>query len=91
MYSGTIFDLVNNRKIQVEKHFDQKMKYCLLNEEGREIFIRAFEGRLESTFQHPTLKRKTSYRNAIRLDCYKLEKYIMDEQEFIPFSLKAGY
>lgn len=87
----TIFDLVNNRKIQVEKHFDQKMKYCLLNEEGREIFIRAFKDRLESTFQHPTLKRKTSYRNAIKLDCYKLEKHIMNEQEFIPFSLKAGY
>lgn len=31
----TIFDLVNNRKLQVEKHFDKKVNYCLLNEEGR--------------------------------------------------------
>ena len=27
----TIFDLVNNRKIQVAKHFDKKLNYCVLN------------------------------------------------------------
>ena len=43
----TIFDLVNNRKLQVEKHFDKKVNYCLLNEEGRKIFIEAFEARME--------------------------------------------
>lgn len=42
----TIFDLVNNRKLQVEKHFDKKVNYCLLNEEGRKIFIEAFEARM---------------------------------------------
>jgi CRISPR-associated protein Cas1 len=41
----TIFDLVNNRKLQVEKHFDKKVNYCLLNEEGRKIFIESFEAR----------------------------------------------
>ena len=54
----TIFDLVNNKKITVSKHFDKKVNYCLLNEEGRNIFISAFEERLESVFIHPTLKRK---------------------------------
>ena len=46
----TIFDLVNNKKITVAKHFDKKVNYCLLNEEGRNIFISAFEERLESVF-----------------------------------------
>lgn len=87
----TIFDLVNNRKIQVNKHFEKKVNYCLLNEEGRKIFIEAFEGRLESVFQHPILKRKVTYRTAIKLDCYKLIKEIMEDKEFIPFSLKGGY
>lgn len=87
----TIFDLVNNRKIQVGKHFDKKVNYCLLNEEGRNIFIQAFEGRLESVFQHPVLKRNVSYQTAIKLDCYKLIKQIMEEKEFHPFSLKEGY
>lgn len=87
----TIFDLVNNRKIQVAKHFNKKVNYCLLNEEGRNIFITAFEGRLESKFKHPKLKRITTYRSAIRYDCHKLVKHIMGEKEFVPFSLKAGY
>lgn len=87
----TIFDLVNNRKIQVTKHFDKKVNYCILNEGGRKIFIEAFEARLESVFQHPVLKRKVSYRTAIKLDCYKLIKQIMGEKEFVPFSLKEGF
>lgn len=33
----TIFDLVNNRKINVEKHFEKKLNYCILNEEGKEF------------------------------------------------------
>lgn len=86
----TIFDLVNNRKIQVTKHFEKKLNYCLLNEEGRMVFITAFEERMESIFQHSKLKRRVSYRTAIKLDCYKLIKYILEEKEFVPFSLKEG-
>lgn len=87
----TIFDLVNNRKIQVPKHFEKKMNYCLLNEEGRKIFIEAFESRIESVYQHPVLKRKVTYKTAIKLDCYKLIKYILEGKEFVPFSLKGGF
>lgn len=87
----TIFDLVNNRKIQVSKHFEKKLNYCVLNEEGRKVFIEAFESRLESVFQHPILKRRVSYRTALKLDCYKLIKQIMEKKEFAPFSLKEGF
>lgn len=86
----TIFDLVNNRKLQVEKHFERKVNYCILNEEGRKIFIEAFENRLESVFLHLKLKRKVSYRTALKLDCYKLIKNILEGKEFVPFSLKEG-
>ena len=84
----TIFDLVNNRRLQVEKHFDKKFNYCLLNEEGRKIFITAFEERLETIFLHKKLKRKMTYRTAIKLDCYKLIKFILEDKEFVPFNLK---
>ncbi|WP_312091968.1 type I-B CRISPR-associated endonuclease Cas1b [Aminipila sp.] len=86
----TIFELVNNRRLQVDKHFDKKVNYCLLNEEGRNIFISAFEERLESVFKHEKLNRKVSYRTAIKLDCYKLIKFILEGQEFKPFSLKSN-
>lgn len=84
----TIFDLVNNRRLQVEKHFDKKMNYCLLNEDGRKIFVEAFEQRMETVFYHEKLKRKVSYRTAIKLDCYKLIKFILEDKVFVPFSEK---
>lgn len=84
----TIFDLVNNRRLQVSKHFDKKVNYCLLNEDGRKIFIKAFEERLESVFYNQRLKRKVSYKTAIKLDCYKLIKFIMEDTDFKPFDLK---
>lgn len=87
----TIFELVNNRRIQVSKHFDKNVNYCILNEEGRKIFIEAFESRMETVFQHPLLRRKVTYRTALKLDCYKLIKYILEDKKFVPFSLKEGF
>ena len=84
----TIFDLVNRKKLQVSKHFDKKLNYALLNETGKKIFIEAFENRLNETFTHPKLKRKISYKKAIKLDGYKLIKYILEDKEFKPFCLK---
>ena len=86
----TIFELVNNRRLQVEKHFDRKVNYCMLNEEGRKLFIEAFEQRIESVFYHERLKRKISYRTAIKLDCYKLIKFILEGKPFVPFSMKTN-
>lgn len=84
----TIFDLVNNKKLQVSKHFDKKLNYALLNDTGKKIFIESYENRLNETFLHPKLKRKTSYKSAIKYDAYKLVKFIMEDKDFIPFSLK---
>lgn len=86
----TIFELVNNRRLQVDKHFDKKVNYCLLNEEGRKIFVEAFEQRMETVFMHSRLKRKVSYRTAIKLDRYKLIKFILEDEKFVPFSLKEN-
>lgn len=86
----TIFELVNNKRLQVEKHFDRKVNYCMLNEEGRKLFIEAFEQRIESVFYHERLKRKISYRTAIKLDCYKLIKFILEGKPFVPFSMKMN-
>ncbi len=84
----TIFDCVNNRKLQVEKHFSKELNYCLLNEPGKKIFIEAFEERINQVFEHARLRRKTTFKNAIKLDGYKLVKFLMEGEEFKPFSLE---
>lgn len=40
------------------------------------------------SFLHSKLKRKVSYKTAIKLDCYKLIKFILEGKEFKPFDLK---
>jgi len=84
----SIFNVVNNRKIQVNKHFEKKLNYCILNDIGRKIFIQEIEERLNNVFLHPILNRKTTYYNAIKLDAYKLIKYLIEGKGFKPFSLK---
>jgi CRISPR-associated protein Cas1 len=84
----TIFDLVGRKQLQVEKHFDKSLNYALLNEDGKKIFIDAFETRLNETFMHPKLKRKTTYKHCLKLEGYKLIKYIVEGKEFVPFRLK---
>ncbi|ABI69101.1 type I-B CRISPR-associated endonuclease Cas1b [Syntrophomonas wolfei] len=84
----TIFDCVNNRKITVEKHFNKSLNYALLNDAGRKTFIEAFDERLNQTFEHNTLKRRISFKQAIRLDGYKLIKYILEGKKFVPFCME---
>lgn len=86
----TIFDLVNNKKLRVKDHFEKKVNYCILNETGRQIFITAFEERLDKTFVNKKLNRKMTYRTAVKMDCYKLIKYLLEDKDFEFFSLKEG-
>lgn len=85
----TIFELINNKKIRIEKHFESKYNYALLNDEGKKIFIDAFEERINQTFMHTKLKRQISYKHAIKLDGYKLIKCITENKEFIPFDMES--
>lgn len=83
----TIFSLVNKRTLQ-NRHFDNTLNGCFLNRSGKEIFLRAFEEKLSETIQHRTLNRKVSYKYLIRLECYKLTKYILRmEPAYKPFKI----
>lgn len=84
----TIFNLINNKKIKIEKHFNKEINYSLLNDDGRKIFIEEFENRLNDTFKHTNINRNVTYKHTIRLDGYKLIKFITEGKEFIPFSME---
>lgn len=84
----TIFEVVGRKKLQVTKHFDKSLNYALLNKQGKQIFIEAFESRINETFKHSKLKRMTTYKNAIKLDGYKLIKMFNEGEVFKPFNLK---
>lgn len=84
-----IFSLINKRSL-TKKHFDYlEGEICYLNEDGKKRFIAAWEERLGTTVKHRTLKRNTSYRFLIRLECYKLVKHVIDDETYKP--LKAWW
>lgn len=81
-----IFKVLNKRELQ-EKHFDKKLSRCILNEEGKKIFVRNFEDKLNETIQHRSLNRSVSFRHLIKLECYKLSKHLLGIEEYKPFKM----
>ncbi|WP_457623735.1 type I-B CRISPR-associated endonuclease Cas1b [Persephonella sp.] len=78
-----IFSLINRNQIKL-KHFEDTIEYTYLNEKGRQIFIKAFEEKLNTTLKYKNLG-KVSYRKLIRLECYKLYKHFLREEIYQPF------
>lgn len=82
-----IFSLINKRTIQ-SRHFDNQANGCFLNKNGKEIFLRALEEKLKETIQHRVLNKKVSYKYLLRLECYKVSKYLLHmETEYKPFKI----
>lgn len=81
-----IFKVLNKREIQ-ERHFDRNLNRCLLNMQGKKIFIKAIEERLAETIKHRSLGRSVSYRHLVKLECYKLSKHLLNIEEYMPFKM----
>jgi len=80
-----IFKLVNNRMI-TEDDFERDVG-VLLSERGKRIFLKEYNDKLETTIKHRELRRKVSYRRLIRLECYKLIKHILEDEEYRSFKI----
>ncbi len=81
-----IFKVLNKGMLK-SSDFDIKLNSVLIKDKGKKAFIAAFEDRLLETIQHRTLKRKVSYKHLIKLECYKLQKHLLDIQEYKPFKI----
>lgn len=84
-----IFALINKKQLN-KKHFDYlEGEICYLNEDGKKKFITAWEEKLSQSIKHRTLKRNTTYRYLMRLECYKLIKHVLNDDVYKP--LKAWW
>lgn len=79
-----IFSMLNKKQIKTSD-FDVSLNSCLLKDSGRKKVLRSWEEKLNDTIKHRTLERSVSYKQLIRLECYKLVKHIMEIQEYKPF------
>ncbi|MGA1871089.1 MAG: type I-B CRISPR-associated endonuclease Cas1b [bacterium] len=80
----TIFSLLNKQVI-TEKDFEGDLNGMLLNDSGRKKFLQQLEERLEQTIKHSKMKKQISYRRLMRVELYKLEKHLMEEEIYKPF------
>lgn len=83
-----IFTLINKNML-TKKDFNIEPGLCYLNEDGKRKFIREYENKLNTTIKHRALNRKVSYRHLIKLECYKLIKSLIEEEQYI--GLKAWW
>jgi len=79
-----LFSLLNKQMLK-ENNFMEELNKVYLNEKGKELFIREFEDKLKSTIKHSKLKKNVSYRRLVRMELYKIEKHLMDEEYYEPF------
>ena len=68
-------------------HFEEKLNGVVLKPNGRKAFVQAFEDRLGETINHRTLNRSVSYKHLIKLECYKLQKHMLEIEEYKPFKM----
>lgn len=83
-----IFSMIN-KKIINKNDFDNKEGICYLNEDGKKKFIREYENKLSTTIRHRGLNRNVTYRSLIKLECYKIIKYLVEDEKYKP--LKAWW
>ncbi|MEH6888431.1 type I-B CRISPR-associated endonuclease Cas1b [Bacillus sp. JJ864] len=82
LMDNLIFTLINKKMIRLE-HFEYvEENICFLNDTGRKIFITEFENRMRTTIKHRKLNRQTSYRFLIRLECYKIIKHLINDEDY---------
>lgn len=81
-----VFALFNKRILQASD-FRRDLNHCLLKESGAKTFARFWDERLAKTIDHRKLNKKVSYRQLIRLECYKLVKHVIGDQPYKPFKI----
>ena len=81
-----IFKVLNKKEIQ-KKDFDTHLNGCYLGKSGKQTFLKAWEERLGETVELRELGKKVSYKYMVRLECYKVLKYIMENEPYKPLKM----
>lgn len=82
-----IFRLFDRGEI-TDKDFRQHTNGMLMTEEARKRILGSWDEQLRTTIHYPALNRSVSYRRLLRLDCYKLIKFLIEGHEFKPYRMQ---
>ena len=75
-----IFSMLNKKQI-TEKDFEKGLNFLYIKEKARKEITKEIDKRLQTTIKHKTLGREVTYEYLIRLEIYKLIKYLLGDEE----------
>ncbi len=82
-----IFSMLNKNQI-TEKDFENGLNFLYIKDKARKEITRELDKRLQTTIKHKTLDREVSYEYLMRLEVYKLIKYLIgDEGKYEGFKM----
>lgn len=82
-----IFTLLN-RKVITASDFKNEMGGVLLKDKARKCFIEEIIEKLNTTVSLPGIGHRVSYRGLIRMEAYKVQKYLTENQDYEPFIMR---
>ena len=83
----TIFALLNRKQITA-KDFQNELGGILLKDRGRKIFVQAIDEKLCTTVQLKSIAHRVSYKTLIRMEVYKIQKYLTEGCAYEPFVME---
>lgn len=81
-----IFSMLNKKQI-TENDFEKELNFLYIKEDARKKIMKEIESRLQTTIKHKTLDRDVSYEYLIRLEVYKLIKYLIEDSPYEGFKM----
>lgn len=81
-----IFSMLNKNQI-TEKDFEESLNFLYIKENARKEITKEMDKRLQTTIKHKTLGREVSYEYLIRLELYKLIKYLTEDIPYEGFKI----
>lgn len=75
-----IFSMFNKKQI-TESDFEEGLNFLYIKENARREITKQIDMKLQTTIKHRTLGRDVSYEYLMRLELYKLIKYLLGEEE----------
>ena len=86
---GYVLSLVNNNRMK-PKDFERTNNGIRFTKEALDRFLTGYYGRMQRTFQHPTLNEKTTYLRCIELQVRHLARVIRGKEAvYKPFLVRA--
>ena len=81
-----IFSMLNRNQI-TEKDFEEGLNFLYIKDGARKDILKELDKKLLTTINHKTLGREVSYEYLIRLELYKLIKYLLEDIPYEGFKM----